>query len=147
MVASVVALSGCAPRVADFNRDVTSPSGKTIAHFAGYQPRGTIEGYLTVSFISRSGKTSPQLTFGHMLGVRAGWLDDHSFAFVYDLLEQRHFASPVYPTEELSSAVQIVSCNRHYVDCTSIMARLSPKHSIAMPQFPEGSWSANLGVL
>ena len=88
LFASVLNLCGCAKeRAADFKRDVASPSGKVVARFAGYQPRGTIEGYLTVTFSSPSAKAKPQVTLGHMLRVRAGWLNDHTFAFVYNQLE------------------------------------------------------------
>jgi hypothetical protein len=79
-----------------------------------------------------------------MLDVQAGWVDDHTFALVYDQLDQRMFASPVYPTGDVSSVVQVISCNRHYVDCGPITARLAPAHSIAVKQFPEGTWPADL---
>lgn len=138
--ATFIAVAGCAPRSADFTRQLVSPSGRIVAHFEGYQPRGTIEGYLTVAFSPRSKIVAPQLTFGHMLMVKAGWLDEHTFVFIYDLMDQRDFASPLYPTGEAMSAIQIITCNRRYVDCTAIAARLSPARSIVLQQFPEGSW-------
>lgn len=145
LLVSAIVLAGCGKRPrADFDRQVASPSGKLFAHFAGYQPRGTVEGYLTVSFSPQSRERTPEITLGHMLGVRAGWLDDHTFAFVYDQLDQRVFASPIYPTGDVSSMVQIISCNRRYVDCSRIAGRFVPEHSIAVKQFPEGGWPTDL---
>jgi hypothetical protein len=141
--ACAIAVSGCAKQDADFDREVSSPTGQITARFAGYQPRGTIDGHLTVTFAPRSRTPEPQITLGHMLGVKAGWLDDRTFAFVFDLLDQRDFTSPIYPTGEASSAVQIVSCNQRYLDCGPILKRLTPAHSVAVPQFPEGSWPAD----
>jgi hypothetical protein len=140
-------ISGCSEqRTADFDRQIASPSNETTARFAGYQPRGTIEGYLTLSFSPRSGSGKPEITLGHMLGVRAGWLDNHTFVLIYDQLEQRVFSSPVYPTGDVSSEVRIVTCNRRYVDCGPITGRLAANRSIAIQQFPEGTWPVDTQV-
>lgn len=141
LLASAMVISGCAQqRAADSTREIASPSGETIVRFAAYQPRGTTEGYLTVSFLPRSGSAKAEITLGHMLGVRAGWLDEHTFAVIYDQLEQRAFTSPIYPTGEVSSEVQIVTCNRRYIDCEPIRGRLIINRAITIQQFPEGTW-------
>jgi hypothetical protein len=140
LLAWTLVLAGCSKGRADFEKDIRSPSGGLTARLAEYQPQGTIEGYVTLAISARGKVTAPQITLGHMLGVRAGWLDDHTFAVVYDLLEQRQFGSPVYPTGQVSSAVQIVTCDRRYVDCTSIERKIIPTHSIRVNQFPEGTW-------
>ena len=85
-------------------------------------------------------ENDPQLTFGHMLDVRAGWLDEHTFAIVYERLEPRHAQSPVYSTGLVNSRVEVVLCNARYVDCSPLLRRLSPKHTLVIKQFPEGDW-------
>jgi hypothetical protein len=105
----VIGLAGCAKRSPDFERQVSSPSGSIVARFAAYQPRGTIEGYLTVGFSPSKGAADPQLTVGHILRLRAGWVDDHTFALVYDTLEPRRLSSPVYPDGQASSEIELVT--------------------------------------
>ena len=137
----LVALGACGKRSPDFVRTISSPSGTSIATFSGYQPRGTIEGYLTVTLAKPGAAKEPQLTFGHMLNVRAAWLDNHNLALVYDVLEPRHAQSPIYVTGEADSAVEIITCNTRHLDCTALLRRLSAKHTIVFKEFPEGGWS------
>jgi hypothetical protein len=111
-----------------------------VASFAGYQPRGTVEGRLTVTLAEPKSNQEPQLTFGHMLNVRAGWLDEHTFGVVYDRLEPRHAQSPVYPNGQANSRVEIVGCNARYLDCLPLLQRLSPNRTVVIKQFPEGDW-------
>lgn len=136
-----LALTSCAQRSPDFVEKLAAPSGASTATFAGYQPRGTIEGYLTVAVAKRGTKNDPQLTFGHMLNVRAGWIDDHTLAFVYDELEPRRTQSPIYPTGEAASAVEIVTCNAKYLNCSPILRRFAPSHTLVIKEFPEGGSS------
>ncbi len=138
---ALLALTTCAQRSPDFIEELPAPSGTSAATFAGYQPRGTIEGFLTVTLAKPGTKNDPQLTFGHMLNVRAGWIDDHTLAFVYDALEPRRAQSPIYPTGEAASAVEIVTCNTNYLDCSSLLRRFVPSHSLVIMRFPEGGWS------
>jgi hypothetical protein len=137
----LTSLGGCGQRAPDFIRTIGSPSGGSVASFSGYQPRGTIEGYLTVTVTRVGDKNEPQLTFGHMLNVRAGWLDQHHFALVYEVLESRHSQSPIFTTGEADSAVEVSTCNTRYLDCTPLLRRLSAKNSLLIKEFPEGGWS------
>lgn len=137
----LAAEGSCEQRRPDFVRTIGSPSGTSTATFSGFQPRGTIDGYLTISLAQPDAANEPQLTFGHMLNVRIGWLDDHKLALVYDILEPRHAESPVYMTGEADSAVEIITCNTRYLDCASLLSRLPPKHTIVFKEFPEGGWS------
>ena len=76
-----------------------------------------------------------------MLNVRAGWIDDHTLAFVYDALEHRRAQSPIYPTGAAASPVEIVTCNTKYLDCSPLLGRFAPSHTLVIKQFPEGGWS------
>ena len=111
-----------------------------MATLTGYQPRGTVEGYLTITLAKRGDKNDPQLTFGHMLNVHVGWIDDHTLAFVYDALEQRHAQSPVYPNGQVESAVEVVTCNSKYLDCSPLLRRFANGHTLSIKQLPEGDW-------
>ncbi|WP_114228481.1 hypothetical protein [Sphingomonas sediminicola] len=111
-----------------------------VATLVGYQPRGTIGGYLTITIAEPGDKNDPQLTFGHMLNVHAGWIDGHTLAFVYDALEPRHTQSPIYPTGRVESAVEVVTCNSKYLDCSPLLRRLAKGHTLLIKQFPDGDW-------
>jgi hypothetical protein len=139
LVALTTAIAGCSKRTPDFTKLARSPTGGTIARFAGYEPRGTIGGVLTLTFQRRK-EVAPQITLGHLMQLRAGWLDDHNFALVYDTLELHKLTSPVYPTGETDSKIRIVTCNLKYVDCAPILQRLTPDHSVDIAQFPGGDW-------
>src|SRR4051812_46086718 len=132
---ALLALTSCAQRSPDFVEELAAPSGAFAATFAGYQPRGTIEGFLTVTLAKPGTKKEPQLTFGHMLNVRASWIDDHTLAFVYDALEPRRAQSPIYPTGEAAGGVEIVTCNTKYLDCSPLLRRFAPSHTLVIKQF------------
>lgn len=134
-------LGGCGQRTPDFTRTIGSPSGGSVASFSGYQPRGTIEGYLTVTITKAGDKNEPQLILGRMANVRAGWLDEHHFALVYDVLEPRHAQSPIFPTGDAESAIELITCNTRHLDCAPLLRRLSARHSLPIREFPEGGWS------
>jgi hypothetical protein len=70
-----------------------------------------------------------------------GWVDDHTLAFVYDALEIRRAQSPIYLTGETESAVEIVTCNAKHLDCSPILRRFEPNHTLVIKEFPEGGWS------
>ena len=73
--------------------------------------------------------------------MRAGWIDDHTLAFVYDALEPRRAQSPIYPTGEAVSGVEIVTCNTKYLDCSPLLRRFARSHTLVIKEFPEGGWS------
>jgi hypothetical protein len=133
-------LTSCTQRSPDFVKVLAAPSGALAATFSTYQPRGTIEGYLTVTLAKPGTKNAPQLTFGHMLNVRAGWIDDHTFALVYDALEPRSAKSPIYPSGEAGSAVELVTCGTKYLDCSPLLRRFAPSRTLVIKQFPDGGW-------
>lgn len=135
-----IGFAGCAKRSPDFERQLSSPSKSIVARFAGYQPRGTVEGYLTVEFSPSKAPADPQITVGHILKLRAGWVDDHTFALVYDTLEPRRLSSPLYLDGEASSQIELVTCNTRYLDCGPLLGRIDTNHTIKLDQFPEGTW-------
>ncbi|TFU00052.1 hypothetical protein EUV02_15505 [Polymorphobacter arshaanensis] len=140
LLAVIFGIVGCEQRKPDNQREIASLDGKANVTVISYQPRGTIEGYLTLSFAPKAKQEGPQIKFGHMLNVKLGWLDERRFAIVYDVLEIRQLASPVFPTGEAQSAVEIIPCNRRYIDCRSLETRLNAKASLAISQFPDGDW-------
>ena len=95
---------------------------------------------MTVGFYPSAKTVEPQLTLGHILKLRAGWVDDHTFALVYDTLDQRRFSSPVYPDGQATNRIELITCNARQLDCRSLLHRINPAHSMAMDQFPEGEW-------
>ena len=133
-------VSACDQPRPDFTRQVTSPSGELVAEISGYQPRGTIEGNLTIAFSPSGRPQKPLLNFAHLLDGRAGWLDNHTFALVFDVMEPREFLSPVYPTGVATSKVEIVPCNVRFSDCDKLIASMREGHILEIEQFPEGSW-------
>ena len=139
---AVSALVSCAPRAPDFQTVLGSPSGEYDARVRGYQPRGTIEGYVTVQITrgDQKGEIEPQLTFGHLQKLKVGWINDRTLAFVADELELSQFCTPVYLAKDSDyKEVHLVTCSTRQIDCSSLLERIRPG-ATKLDVFPEGGW-------
>ena len=137
---AALSLAGCVKRAPDLSRALPSPSGQVIATFSGYQPKGAAEGVATIAFSQKGADAKPQIRFGHMLKVRADWVDEHTFAIVYDTLDPRRLTSPIYSTSESGSAVNLIVCDMRYLDCSPLLKRFRSKSPLIIDQFPDGDW-------
>jgi hypothetical protein len=136
-LACLLALTACIQRKPDMEHLVPSPTGATTARFAGYDPKGSGEAVLTLTFFAKLASVSPQVRFGRVKALNAGWLDDHTFAIAYETLEPRKITSPIYPSGERDSSVDIVLCDAVRLDCGPLVKRFAPGRSFALERFPK----------
>ena len=136
LLAGLLALTACIRRTPDLERVIPSPSGAAAARFSGYQAKGSGEAVLTLTFFAKLASVSPQLRFGQVKALNAGWLDDHTFAIAYDLLEPRKVTSPIYPSGERDSGVDIVLCDASRLDCGPLTKRFAAGRSFSLARFP-----------
>jgi hypothetical protein len=137
VLAGLLTLTACIKRTPDLEHAIPSPSGAVTARLAGYQAKGSGEAVLTLTFFAKLASVSPQIRFGRVKALNAGWLDDHTFAIAYELLEPRKITSPIYPSGERDSGVDIVLCDASRLDCGPLTRKFAAERSVSLARFPD----------
>lgn len=135
---SALLLTSCQEVVPDFTLTARSSDKGQLATLRGFQPRGTIEGYLVLSF-NEGDQAGGTATFRQIENGQIGWIATDTLAVVADRLNFNALASDYFPDGTVKSRVRLIVCARQDMDCSSLAERLnrsSGVHHIA--QFPEG---------
>lgn len=135
-LASSLLLASCGKQVPDFNYAIRSPKNGIVATISGFQPRGTIEGSLIVSFGEKS--NAHRITITNIKNGSIGWLDGGRLFAVGDHLEYQGIDSYYYPDGTTENAVRFVVCSRDEQDCSLIdQAIKNGVPARKFEQFPE----------
>lgn len=113
-------LSGCSQREPDLRFTILSPDGDRTIEVRGFQPRGTIDGKVTVSFDGDDNSA----TFYRIKNVTFGWTAPNQVSVVGDSLLYRNVSSHYFPDGTVNSEISFVVCARDKADCSSIERRL-----------------------
>lgn len=132
---AAMALSSCQKRLPDFEFSLASPDKSRTAEFKGYQPRGTIDGWLNVSFPGPGPEQSA--TFFRMKNADFGWVSSGTLAVVADHLEYGAIGSHYFPDGTTRTETRLLVCVRGELDCSRLEARMA-KGRRRIAGFPEG---------
>lgn len=130
-------LTGCGQRPPDFRYSIKSPAHGAMATVSGYQPRGTVEGYLLIAFGDDAQSVAQ---FRHIKNAALGWVSGDEFAVVGDFLSFDSIRSSYFPDGAAASEIRLITCSRRQVDCALLERRMIPGSARRIAQFPEGDW-------
>jgi hypothetical protein len=114
---------------------VQSPDRSRTAILRGYQPRGTISGYVTLTFSGPGADRTS--TFLRMRNATIGWVAPDALALIADHLEYSSVASHHYPDGTIRTETRLIPCVRGELDCSKLEAAMGTKKA-RIGQFPEG---------
>jgi hypothetical protein len=121
----------------DFAYTVKALDGSRLAIIRGFQPRGTIEGYILISF-EKANHESPAASFLQIKNGNLGWISNDTFVVVADQMRFQSLSSEYYPDGTTDSEVNLVVCSRNHMDCSSLLDRLHQAAKMReIPHFPE----------
>lgn len=129
-------LASCQKAVPDFTLSVPSPDGARKAVLKGFQPRGTIEGNLILSFRDQPERTA---TIRQIENGQIGWVAVDTLAIVADRLEFYSLDSDYYSDGTIGSRIRVILCAKQDMDCSALAQRLARTPSVKrIAHFPEG---------
>lgn len=132
----VFLLAFCQKPVPDFTLFVPSSDGAHKAVLRGFQPRGTIEGYLLLSF---DDQLEGSATFRQIDNGQIGWIASDTIAIVADALKFNSLASDYFPDGTVKSRVRVIVCAKQDTDCSALAQRLARTPNVKrVAHFPEG---------
>lgn len=135
-------LSGCQRATPDFTETIASPDGDYVAVVRGYQPRGTIDGRLTLAFAKDANESEPAVILRMDQG-RAGWLNNDVFAVVASRMEYRSVASDYYADGTVDTRIRLMICVRETMDCSAADRQLDNAAGVKVfARFPEDGGGA-----
>ena len=130
-------LTSCQKPNPDFTVTEKSQDGSRVATIRGFQPRGTIEGYILLSF-SKGKQDGPEASFRQIEDGELGWISNDTFAVVADQVRFSSLSSEYYPDGTTDTKVRIVVCTKTDMDCTGLLKRLDQSSSARkLAHFPE----------
>lgn len=137
-----ISLTSCQAPSPDFTSSINNFDGTRAISIRGFQPRGTLEGYITISFSKYS--TNNEVLNATILNIEngnLGWTSSNTFALIADRLEYRKVSSSYFPLGTLDSRIFFTICIRTEMDC-SMLDRLMANNSGArhIVRFPESSF-------
>jgi hypothetical protein len=137
LVLATLLLAACGESRPDFEFVVASPHGERKVNVMGFQPRGTIEGYLLLSFGGEA-ESQSVATFREVTNGTVGWISDRELAIVGDRLRYHGVSSDYFPDGTVRSKVRLLICTRDEMDCSSLEARiLNGVTAKELANFPE----------
>jgi hypothetical protein len=129
-------LASCQKAVPDFTLSVPSPDGGRKAVLNGFQPRGTIEGNLVLSFRDEPERTA---TFRQIENGQIGWVAADTLAIVADRLEFYSLDSEYFSDGTIGSRIRVIVCAKQDMDCSDLAQRLARTPNVKhIGHFPEG---------
>lgn len=131
-----ILLGACQRERPDFALTISSPGEGHKAALRGFQPRGTIEGYILLSFGDdfENAAVIRQVENGQM-----GWVGSDTFVVVADRLKFDSLSSDYFPDGTVKSRIRVVVCARQDMDCSYLMEYLAKGSDIRrISHFPEG---------
>lgn len=130
-------LASCQKPSPDFTMTENSQDGSRVATIRGFQPRGTIEGYILLSF-NRSKQDGPKASFRQIENGKLGWISNDTFAVVADQVRFSSLSSEYYPDGTTDTKVRMVVCSKSDMDCTGLLTRLDQSSAARkIGHFPE----------
>jgi hypothetical protein len=130
-------LTSCKKPSPDFTFIEKSPDGSRLATIRGFQPRGTIEGYILISF-NRANDDGPSASFRQIENGQAGWISDDTFVVVADQARFSSLSSEYYPNGTTDSKVRLVVCTQNDMDCSGLLKHLGQSSETQkIVHFPE----------
>lgn len=129
-------LTSCEKAVPDFTLTVPSPDGACRAFLKGFQPRGTLEGNLVISFRDGPERTA---TFRQIDNGQIGWVAADTLAIVADKLEFYSLNSSYFSDGTIASRIRVIVCAKQDMDCSVLAQRLARAPNVKrIDHFPEG---------
>lgn len=129
-------LASCQKAVPDFTLSIPSPDGGRKAVLKGFQPRGTIEGNLVLSFRDEPERTA---TFRQIENGQIGWIAADTLAIVADRLEFYALDSDYFSDGTIGSRIRVIVCAKQDMDCSALTERLAKAPNVKrIGHFPEG---------
>ena len=131
---ATISLSACSKRDPDFEFEMPAPNRVRVAIIQGFQPRGTIDGKLNLTF----GHSTDPAVFLGVRNARMGWLSNNEFLLVGDNLEFVALSSSYFPDGTVGSETRLLVCDRARMDCSSVERTLSSAPAVRhIARFPE----------
>ena len=118
---ALLLLASCQKRVPDFTLTAPSPDGRHKAFLRGFEGRGTIEGFLLLSFDDSSEEPAQ---FRYIKNGRVGWVAPRTLVIVADELDFDRVASSYFPDGTVESEIRVIVCARENLDCSALAERL-----------------------
>lgn len=134
-ILAALALSSCQERSPDFTFSLESPDKSRTALLQGYQPRGTIDGWLNLSLPGPGSDRTA--TFFRMRNANFGWVSPNTLVVVADRLEYGSIASHYAPDGTIRTETRLIICVRNELDCSNLEAGMG-RNRITIAGFPEG---------
>lgn len=133
---SALFLTGCQERAPDFSLASRPYNNAHVLILRGYQPRGTIEGYISLSFDNDQQRIA---TLRRIEAGKIGWLNEHTVAIIANNIEYSNLDSDYFPDGTVDSRIHVIVCNEKLEDCSFMLKKLlSAASPIVIKQFPEG---------
>lgn len=137
LLAATLGLASCQKPNPDFSYAIRSQDGKRAVILNGFQPRGTIEGYLVLAFEANNQRGDAVATIHHITNGVVGWTSDGKVAVIGNGLGYRGISSDYTPDGTVDSEVRLVTCSRDEMDCSSLEGRIARgRSSKKIAQFP-----------
>jgi hypothetical protein len=130
-----LALSCCQKRPPDFALSVNSPDRSRTAVLEAYQPHGTIDGWINLSFPGPGSERAA--TFFRMKNADFGWVSSDTLAVVADHLEYGAIGSHYFPDGTTRTETRLLICVREELDCSKLEAQMGENRR-RIAGFPKG---------
>ncbi len=133
---ALLLLVSCKRPSPDFTVTEKSSDGSRLATIRGFQPKGTIEGYILISFDKND--SGPSASFRQIENSQAGWISANTFAVVAEQARFSSLSSEYYPSGTSESKVRVVVCTKKDMDCSGLLKRLGEAPEVQkIDHFPE----------
>jgi hypothetical protein len=133
----ILLLSSCNRRKPDFIYTEKSLDGSRLAIVQGFQPRGTLEGHVLISF-KTSDHESARASFSQIENGEVGWVTGDTFVAAADRIRFDSVSSEYYPDGTTGSRVKFIVCNKSEMDCSELLKRLRQSTEVqVIRHFPE----------
>jgi hypothetical protein len=140
LLLAALLLASCHRSEPDFQFRVPASHGENWFVISGYQPRGTIEGVLLLSFGNRGSSRPEVATFHSILNGSVGWISDMDVAVIADKLVYQNISSDYFPDGTMRTKIRLIVCVRGEMDCSSIEGKLAKESALKIiHRFPEAS--------
>jgi hypothetical protein len=127
-------LGSCQRAEPDFTFSLESPDGSRTAVFRGYEPGGTIESNLVLSF---RGTGTRSATFREIENGRIGWVGTDTLTVVADKIQYYGLDSDYFPDGTIGNKVRVITCSRQYTSCLDVMKQLEKAKNVkSLRHFP-----------
>lgn len=135
LLSLVLLLSACSSVEPDFVQVVEYPTGRNRVTVSSYQPRGTIEGYITLVFEGSVSAKHRTFWITRLRNAKIGWASAGQLVIIGDRLSFSGLSSRYFPYGSTKSSVDVFFCERAILDCSRLEARMST-YTVEIQEFP-----------